>query len=137
VTFDFPIGISGMLAPTYLIGCRHGEISESASGVTGCIPGQVGGACEVIGGATGGAGVAGAAFDQGQKLDDVAGGAAGSGRRPNIAIDAGSARTVVAAKLTALTAAEIDLRQAVCMAVLLDVVDRRHPCRRLIDSKMR
>ena len=64
-------------------------------------------------------------------LDDVAGCAAGAGPR-DIAMDAGSARTVVAAKPSALTAAEIDLRQAVCMAVLLDFVDRRHPCRRLI-----
>jgi hypothetical protein len=91
----------------------------------------VGGVCAVVGA---GAGVAGADFDQGQKLDDVAGGATGSGRRPNMAMEAGSARAVVAAKLSALTAVGIDLRQAVCMVVLLDVVDRRHPCQRLIVS---
>jgi hypothetical protein len=83
----------------------------------------------------GAGGVVGAAFDQGQKLDDVPGCAAGSERWPDIAIDAGSARTVVAASPSAVTAAGIDLRQAVCMAVLLDVVDRRHPCQRLINSK--
>jgi hypothetical protein len=66
-------------------------------------------------------------------LDEVAGWAAGAARR-DIAIDAGPARTVVAAKPSAPTAAGIDLRQAVCMAVLLDVVDRRHPCQRLINS---
>jgi hypothetical protein len=133
VAFDFPMGISGMLAPINLIGCLQGEISDSVTGVTGCTACQASGACAVIGCATcGGAGSAELDFDHGQKLDDVAGGATGSGRRPNIAIDAGSASAVVAAKVNALTAAGIDLRQAVCMAVLLDVVDRRHPCRRLM-----
>ena len=119
-----------MLAPRYLIGCFHGEISESGTGATGCTPCHVGGACAIIGGRRWRG--ADSDFDHGQKLDDVAGCAAGAGRRPDIAMDAGSARTVVAAKPSALTAAGIDLRQAVCMAVLLDVVDRRHPCRRLI-----
>jgi hypothetical protein len=115
----------GMLALMYLIGCFHGEASSLALGVTPC---QLGGACDIIGVA---AGVGESDFDQGQKLDDLAAGAA---RCDDIAIDAGSARTVVAAKPSALTAAGIDLRQVLYMAVLLDVVDRRHPCRRLIDS---
>jgi hypothetical protein len=89
----------------------------------------VGAGCTAV---TAGAGAVELDFDQGQKLNDVAGCAAGATRRPDIAMDAGSARTVVAANPSAPTAAEIDLRQAVCMAVLLDVVDRRHPCRQLI-----
>jgi hypothetical protein len=133
VGFDFPIGISEMLAPKYLIGCLNGEISELGSGAPGCTLCHVGGACAIIGAAAG-VEFAGAAFDHGQMLDVVAGCAAGAGRR-DIAMEAGSARTVVAVKPSALTATEIDLRQAVCMAVLLDVVDRRHPCRRLINSK--
>jgi hypothetical protein len=58
--------------------------------------------------------------------DDVAGGA---GWR-YIAIDAGSAYAAELVKLPTQMAAEIDLSQALCMAVLLDVVLRQHPCRR-------
>lgn len=84
--------------------------------------------------------VVGVDFDHGQNFDAVDGaaglagaaGAAGAGRR--VAMDAGLAMTVEAAKPSALTAAGIDLRQAVCMAVLLDFVDRRHPCQRLSGS---
>jgi hypothetical protein len=125
------MGISETLAPRYLIGCCHGEIAELGNGAPGCTPCHVGGACAIIGTAAGGAE---ADFDQGQMLDDVADCAAGAERRADIAMDAGSAKTVVAAKPSAPTAAGIDLRQAVCMAVLLDVVDRRHPCQRLIIS---
>jgi hypothetical protein len=129
VGFGFPIDTCEKLAPRYLIGCWNGEFSELGNGATGCTPCHVGGACAVIGADAGNAD-----FDQGQKLDEVAGWADGADRRPDIAMDAGSAKTVVAAKPNAVTAAGIDLRQAVCMAVLLDVVDRRHPCRRLIVS---
>jgi hypothetical protein len=131
VGFGFPIDTWEKLAPRYLIGCWNGETSELGNGPTGCTPCQVGGACAVIGAE---AGAVDADFDHGQKLDEVAGCAAGAERRADIAMEAGSARTVVAAKPSAVTAAGIDLRQAVCMAVLLDVVDRRHPCRRLIVS---
>jgi len=130
VGFDLTMGSSEKLAPRYLIGCWKSEISELGNGPTGCTPCHVGGAWAVVGA---GAGAGDVDFDQGQKLDEVAGCAAGAGRR-DIAMEAGSARTVVAAKPSAVTAAGIDLRQAVCMAVLLDVVDRRHPCRRLIVS---
>jgi hypothetical protein len=130
VGFDFPMGSSEKLAPRYLIGCWNGETAELGDGATGWTPCHVGGAWAVI---AAGAGDVDSDFDQGQKLDEVAGCAAGAGRR-DIAMEAGSAKTVVAAKPSAVTAAGIDLRQAVCMAVLLDVVDRRHPCRRLIVS---
>jgi hypothetical protein len=111
-------------------GCFQAEVSELGGAPTGCTPCQVGGACAVVGA---GAGVVGADLDQGHQ-DDVLDCAAGSERWP-IAIEAGSAKALVAASPSAVTAAGIDLRQAVCMAVLLDVVDRRHPCQRLINSK--
>jgi hypothetical protein len=125
VGFDFP-------TPKYWNGCFQAEVSEFGGAPTGCAPCQVGGACAVVG-AGAGAGVVGADFDQGQKLEDDDW-AAGAEFRADIAIEAGSARAVVAASPSAVTAAGIDLRQAVCMAVLLDVVDRRHPCQRLINS---
>jgi hypothetical protein len=109
-------------------GCFQAEVSELGGGATGWTPCQVAGAWAVAG-----AGAVGADFDHGHH-DDVPDCAAGSERWPDIAIEAGSARTVVAARPSAVTAAGIDLRQAVCMAVLLDVVDRRHPCQRLINS---
>src|SRR5262245_39851683 len=75
---------------------------------------------------TGGA-AAGAVEDQGQKPDDWA---AGAGRR-FMAIEAGSANAAVADNAAAHRAAETVVSQALCMAVLLDVVGRELPCRRL------
>src|SRR5258705_6824348 len=73
VAFGFPIDTCEKLAPRYLIGCWNGEFSEFGNGVTGCTPCHVGGACAVIGTD---AGAVDADFDQGQKLDEVAGWAA-------------------------------------------------------------
>src|SRR3954462_10419222 len=90
-SFDLPMW--GAFDPMYLIGCFHGDASSLANGATGCTPCHVGGACAIIGVA---AGVVESDFDQGQKLDLAAGCAAGAARYDDMAIDAGSARTVVA-----------------------------------------
>jgi hypothetical protein len=119
----------GMAAPSDLIGCFQGDVSEPAGGATGWTPCHVGGACAVIGAA---AGAVDSDFDHGQMFDHAPGCALAAARCGDIAMDAGSARAVVAAKPKAVTAAGIILRQAVSMAVLLDFVDRRHPCRRLM-----
>src|SRR5262245_54930056 len=118
--FDLP----GMLAPMYLIGCFQAEASSAATGVMACEVCIVSGAWAVTGVAVG---MALSAFDQGQKDDFGGAGAVVDSRNGcDIAIDAGLAMAVLAAKPSAPTAAGIVLRQALYMAVLLDCVVRRH-----------